>query len=204
MQKFILNVGLACLCVCAGCDQTEEIRQYQVAKPAEQAEQPAAPVSESSIAQIAPPEAHQGVADAGEQRMLAAMILQAEQAWFFKTVGPKSRLESQVDAFRGLLESVHFAEGKPQWKLPQNWREKAGSGMRFATLEFGPEEEPVEVTVIPLPIPPGDREAYVLSNLNRWRQQLNLPPLAATELDQQSERIELDGSTAVLVDFHGN
>lgn len=206
MRKFILNIGLACVCAGAGCDQSEEIRHYQVAKPAEQvqADKPAEPADQSAVAEIARPEAHQSVPDAGEQRMLAAIVLQAERAWFFKAVGPKSQLSAQAETFRAWLESVRFAEGKPQWKLPQDWREKAGSGMRFATLEFGPEGEPVELTVIPLPIPPGDRDAYILSNINRWRQQMHLAPLAAAELAQQSERVELDGAAAVVVDFHGN
>jgi hypothetical protein len=33
---------------------------------------------------------------------------------------------------------------------------------------------------------------------------MNLNPLAAAELDQQSEQLELAGATAVVVDFHGN
>lgn len=76
--------------------------------------------------------------------------------------------------------------------------------MRFATLEFGPADNSLELTVIPLPIPPGDRSAYVLSNVNRWRQQMNLDPITAAELDKQSEKIELDGATAVVVDLRGN
>jgi hypothetical protein len=136
--------------------------------------------------------------------MLAAVVLQADRAWFFKTVGPESRIGGQADAFRSLMKSVHFAEGKPQWTLPAGWRQKGESGMRFATLEFGPADNPRELTVIPLPIPPGDPLPYVLSNVNRWRQQMNLDPLAAAELDQQTEKIELDGATAVAVNLRGN
>jgi len=135
--------------------------------------------------------------------MLAALVLQADRAWFFKTMGPESPLGEHADAFRSLVKSLRFADGKPQWTLPDGWRQKGESGMRFATLEFGSADNPLELTVIPLPIPPGDRSAYVLSNVNRWRQQVNLMPIAASELDEQSEEIDLDGATAVVVDLHG-
>lgn len=186
MRKFIVTVGLVLGWACAGCGQTEAIRHYQVPK---------------SPAADAP---HKPVQNAGQQRMLAALILQADRAWFFKTVGPQSPLGKQAEAFRSLLKSVRFADGKPQWTLPEGWRQKGGSGMRFATLEFGPADNSLELTVIPLPIPPGDRSAYVLSNVNRWRQQMNLDPITAAELDKQSEKIELDGATAVVVDLRGN
>jgi hypothetical protein len=213
MRKLILTIGLACLCGCAGCDQSEEIRHYRVAEPAEPTDKPAEQAAKPAgqavmpslpvMADVPRPEMQQGLANTGEQRMLAAIVLQAEQAWFFKAVGIESQLETHVEAFRALLKSLRFADGKPQWDLPEGWRQKGESGMRFATLEFGPAEEAVELTVIPLTIPPGDREAYLLSNVNRWRQQMNLAPIAAAELDQQSERVELDGATAVVVDFHG-
>jgi hypothetical protein len=203
MRKFIVNVGLVCVCACTGCDQSEEIRHYRAAKPATQAE-PAKRAVEPSTAERPPAEAHQSATNAADQRMLAAIVMHADQAWFFKSLGPTSQLEPQVDTFRLLLKSVRFTAGKPQWDLPDGWRQKGESGMRYATLEFGPVENPVELTVIPLPIPPGDRAAYVLSNVNRWRQQLNLSPIAATELDQQSEELELDGATGVVVDLAGN
>lgn len=205
MHKFIVNVGLACVCACAGCDQSEEIRHYRASKPAKQATQvkPAKQAVESSPADLAP-EAHQSVANTADQRMLAAIVIQADQAWFFKSLGPKSQLEPQVEAFRSLLNSVRFGDGKPQWELPDGWRQKGESGMRFATLEFGPVEKPVELTVIRLPIPPGDRASYILSNVNRWRQQLNLTPIAAAELDQQSEELKLDGAVGIMVDLTGN
>jgi len=136
--------------------------------------------------------------------MLAAIVLRADKAWFFKVVGPDAQVARQADAVRSLLRSVRFVDEKPQWTLPEGWRQKAGSGMRFATLEFGPADKPLELTVIPLGVPPGESSAYVLSNVNRWRQQLQLPPIAAGELDKQTEKIALDGTTATAVDLRGS
>jgi hypothetical protein len=136
--------------------------------------------------------------------MLAAIVLRPDRAWFFKAIGPDARMAEHADAFRSLLRSVRFVDEKPQWTLPEGWRQKAGSGMRFATLEFGSADQAIELTVIPLGVPPGEPSAYVLSNVNRWRQQLQLPPLAAEELDKQTEKIELDGTTATAVDLRGS
>jgi hypothetical protein len=189
MRKFLVTIGLALGWACAGCEQNEAIRHYRVPKSAA-ADAPSSP-------------GQKPVQNAGQQWMLAALVLQADRAWFFKMGGLESPLDEQAEAFRSLVKSVRFVDGKPQWNLPEGWRQKGESGMRFATLEFGPADKPLELTVIPLPIPPGDRSAYVLSNVNRWRQQVNLEPIAAAELDQQSEKIELDGATAVVVDLRG-
>lgn len=194
MRKFIVTIGLILGWACAGCEQTEAIRHYRVPKSlATDSPNPPGPPK---------PPGQGPVQDVSPQRMFAALVLQAERAWFFKAAGPES-LAEQAEAFRSLIKSVRFADGKPQWNLPEGWRQKGESGMRFATLEFGSADSPRELTVIPLPIPPGDRSAYVLSNVNRWRKQMNLDPIASAELDQQSEKVELDGATAIMVDLRG-
>lgn len=190
----IVVTGLVLLGAWAGCNSSEDIRRYQVAQESAPAVQrPETPG----------PKAHQPVAEDGDQRLLGAIVLRDEQAWFFKAVGPESHVAPQVEAFHALLRSVRFVDGKPEWNLPEDWQQKGESGMRFATLTFGPDEDPIELTVIPLGIPPGDRSAYVLSNVNRWRQQMHLEPMTAAEWSQQSEQIELEGTTAVVVDFAG-
>ena len=128
--------------------------------------------------------------------MLAAIVLRPDKAWFFKAVGPDAQMAEHADAFRSLLRSVRFVDEKPQWTLPEGWRQKPGSGMRFATLQFGPADQPLELTVIPLGVPPGEPSAYILSNVNRWRQQLQMPPVAAGVPDKQTAQIEMDSTTA--------
>ena len=187
--------GMALAWMSSGCGQTEAIRHYRVPKEA------AAAKSVSGGREAAPTVASLAASVAVEQRMLAAVVLRADKAWFFKAVGPDAPISGQADAFRSLLRSVRFVDEKPQWTLPEGWRQKAGSGMRFATLEFGPADKPLELTVIPLGVPTGEPTAYVLSNVNRWRQQMQLAPIAAGELDKQSEKIELDGATATAVDL---
>lgn len=63
------------------------------------------------------------------------------------------------------------------WSMPDGWSEEAGSGIRIATLR--PALYPsVEVTVIALEGPAGGE----LANVNRWREQIGLPPVEANAL----------------------
>lgn len=202
MRKFLVGIAILAGWAVAGCDQTEQIRHYQVPKSVA-IESPQLPPADMPKPAASTPAASQAAQAGGPQRMLAALVLQADRAWFFKTMAPPASLDEHAESFRRLVQSLRFADGKPQWDLPADWRQKGESGMRFATLVFGASDSPLELTVIPLPIPPGDRAAYVLSNVNRWRQQVNLPPIAASELDGQSEKLELDGGSAILVDLHG-
>jgi hypothetical protein len=131
--------------------------------------------------------------------MIGAILPHGAQAWFLKLAGPPAALDSHLEPFRQWLRSIHFVDDKPQWQLPQGWREEPGQGMRFATLRIG-DGEPLELTVIPLPIPEDDPD-YVLSNVNRWRQQLQLGPLTAPQLGEQAEKIQVGDAVATLVDL---
>ena len=171
-----------------GCQQDEEIRHYRVPKPtsvAADSDLPAAPMAHAPA----------------QGRMLGAMILTGDRAWYFKVVGPDQQIGTHAADFRSLIESVRFADDKPAWDLPDGWQQKPGSGMRFATLEFGPEQEPLELSVIPLGVPDGDSAACVLSNVNRWRGQMGLPPITADQLGDETVQLDLDGVTATLVDL---
>ena len=47
----------------------------------------------------------------------------------------------------------------------------------------------------------GELPAYILSNVNRWRQQMALPPISQPQLEQQATRVELPGTQATIVDL---
>jgi hypothetical protein len=173
-----------------GCKPREPIRHYQV---------PRAAASERSSPSAKPAAPHAAAAG----RMLAAVVPHKDQAWFFKVMGPKDALDAHAEAFRGLLRSLRFADGKPQWKTPGGWRQQPGTGMRFATLELGPAGQALELTVIPLAMPAGDEAGYVLANVNRWRTQLGLPSIAADKLSTAAEQIAFEGGTATAVDLTG-
>ena len=183
-------VALAC-CVGGftqnGCREPEQTSSYSVAKP---------PPPSQAVNSTPPREA----------RMLGAIIPQGEKTWFFKVTGSPEVLDKQTETFRQFIESVRFSDGEqpaPQWELPAQWQRDAGSGMRFATLRFGPTEAPLELSVIPLPTRGQDVDAYVLQNINLWRRQLGLTPLAEPQLAEQTVPLQLEGATATMVNYVG-
>lgn len=140
----------------------------------------------------------------GPDRMLAALVPRAGQAWFFKASGLKEIVAEQSDAFRRFLESISFDEtsGNPRWTLPEGWTRKGAGepgGMRFATLSLGEGDKSAELSVTRLPMPAGDYDAYLLQNINRWRGQLRLPPLPPGQLAAETETLSIGKDKATIV-----
>ena len=138
-------------------------------------------------------------------RMLAAIVLHGSQVWFFKVSGPIEAVAKHAETFTSFLESVHFdgADSPPHWKLPEGWQQQPGNEMRFATLKIGSGKESLDLSVSSLPKGEGDDAEYLLANVNRWRGQLSLPPLAPRELSKEIKEMKLEGAQAYVVDFSG-
>src|SRR5690554_1057017 len=78
------------------------------------------------------------------QQMLAAIVRQGNEAWFFKLKEPASEVAQLRKPVREFLSSIRFSNGEPQWTLPQNWvQEGERSEMRFATLRVSGGESPL-------------------------------------------------------------
>ena len=194
---FILLLGALGLTTAAGCEKSEPIARYQANKtPPIEPRQKAPPHDVPGQ----PPQ------PAGEpmDRMLGAILPLGGQGWFFKLMGPKDTVAAQAEAFEALVKSVHFsAEGKPQWTLPAGWQQQPGNDLRFATLAIPGEGKPLEVSVTVLPNSGNDDENYILLNVNRWRGQLGMPPIAKEQMAGESTAIPLEGVTATLVNLLG-
>ena len=125
------------------------------------------------------------------------------QTWYFKMTGPKDLVAKQEDAFRQLVESLRFAGPgtPPEWTLPPSWKQDAGTGQRLATLSVEQDGRKLEVSIIQLPtIPSSDS---ILENVNRWRRQMQLPPVAADQIGDITSTLKLADGTAVLVNLVG-
>jgi hypothetical protein len=139
-------------------------------------------------------------------RMLAAIVPQGHRTWFFKMTGPDEEVAQQLESFSALVKSVRFVgdAAQPTWELPAHWRQQAASGMRFATIQMETGQRTLELTVIPLETM-GDLDEYVLGNVNRWRGQLGLAPIAAIQPDDDRDptgslrQIKLDDATVVTL-----
>ncbi|HEY7089836.1 MAG TPA: hypothetical protein VH518_17190 [Tepidisphaeraceae bacterium] len=85
------------------------------------------------------------------------------------------------------------------WKLPEGWKQSpGGSQMRYATILVN-EDPKVELTVVPLS---GD-SGGLLANVNRWENQLGLPPSSEQDLPKVASKVEAAGHQFDLVDLTG-
>jgi hypothetical protein len=184
----------------AGCQRQEQITQYTVLKPdALERSLKLEPVKPAEDREHAAPSSLR------TERMLGAIVPQAERTWFFKLTGPDAAVLQQVEPFVNLIRSIRFPDGQaePAWTLPADWKQEPGSGMRFATLRIPSKGEVLELTVIPLPSD-GDSQAAALANVNRWRGQLSLAPTTQEALAKESVTVELEeGVKATVVNLVG-
>jgi hypothetical protein len=190
--------------IAIGCQKESEITRYSV--PRSGSENLSRPVEQRST------EPHAGASERREERMLAAIIARGERSWFFKLSGPREPVGEQAGPFRKFIESVHFADAgaMPEWKLPDGWRQQPGSGMRHATIEIKTPKQSLELAVTPLKTGAGDFEDYVVANVDRWRQQMGLPPTSKAKLfgpaERSGELVEVKlggGEKALIVDLVG-
>lgn len=186
-------LAAALLASIAGCNDGAGVSSYKTQKPAavfdanhvEQHAKRGRPASAES--------------KAGPSRMIGAIILRPGDAWTFKLQGDPRNLaevEKEVEAF---LAELTFTPSRPEWELPDGWKERPGSGLRFATLLVGEKQLPISV----LKLPPQD----LLLNVNRWRGQVGLGDLAAesdlVEKNGVTEEKLSTGETMHLVDITG-
>jgi hypothetical protein len=186
MQRWLLVCALMTAGLTAsGCSDPYPVRQYTVAKPV------------AADAFTPSPGAPQ------------SPIVARRSAWFFKLLGPEAAVASQAEAFSRLVRGVDFtSDGNPRWTLPEGWNERRETGLRFATIEV-PGDPRLEISVSSLPAADPTSAEYLLSNINRWRGQLELGPINDAEGLAQSrekgelEQLEAGGRKLSLVNLSG-
>lgn len=85
------------------------------------------------------------------------------------------------------------------WTAPSHWKPKPSSAMRkgsFAIVGEGVEAD-LSITAFPGNVG-GD-----LANLNRWREQIKLPPVTQAEFEAAAQRVERNGLRMTVVDLVG-
>ncbi len=84
------------------------------------------------------------------------------------------------------------------WKAPAHWQSKPASSMRKATFSIpGESGANAELAVTAFP---GDVGGEV-ANVNRWRGQIQLPPLPETDVAAAITRLEANGLKIAVVDM---
>lgn len=153
-----------------GCSETPEIRQYSISKERSDL---------GSIGMTDLPSRRKVQSETRETRMFVAIAERESATWFFKVTGTPKQVASKENEWTGILKTIQFSDNdQPVWVLPGNWQQKPASGMRFATLQsVDPPESMVEISISQL-----GPSQNLLANVNRWRQQLGLPPINESEL----------------------
>lgn len=164
-----------------------------------------------------------------QARIIAAILMRGETAWFFKLTGEDALVAAQKPAFLEFLKSVSFvsepaggmppmaggmppmgggmmapagggdAPAKPAWTVPAGWKEEPPTQMLIAKFLAADGDAKAEITVSAFP---GD-VGGLLANVNRWRRQIGLPPIEDADLAKTVSEIDAQGGKAKLVDLDG-
>lgn len=92
------------------------------------------------------------------------------------------------------------SEGKPSWQIPDGWKEVPGG--QFLAAKFTIAGQADAQAAVNVSMSAGDGGG-LMANVNRWRQQLGLPPASEEDLSKQTTSIEVSGGKAMVVDMSG-
>jgi hypothetical protein len=160
-----------------------------------------------------------GADPARDGRIIAAMTSAGGSTLFFKIRGNAALTESQRSDFIKWVAAVCNAQGgnkkdqtasamapsesaanrQIKWKTPSGWNEVPPSAMRYASFNAGANENKVDVSIVTFS-GEGGTDA---DNVNRWRQQIGLPPMTPAAVATQIEPLKGDGTSFSIVDIAG-
>jgi len=160
-------------------------------------------------------------------RTLVALMNADDGLWIFKMTGHSDFVEKQKPEFAAFLKSVTIdksaptpmpriasastnakrlpssedadATRKPNWTVPQNWKEEPSqiALVKWVVQDDGGRSAEVTVTAFP-----GDGGG-LLANVNRWRRQVGLKALEQSDLTTNIADLDFGGGKATLVDMIG-
>lgn len=182
-----------------GCNEGDEVRQYRIPALADADDLPP-PAQNASARSEQRPSMDMDLSDHEPRRMVVTIVEESGRNWFFRMLGPSSAIDEEIRHFISFMHSVEFSGGAnstPRFDAAPHWEPLPASGMRFAAFRFGSEDDPIELTIVPLGPEAGD----LLANVNRWRGQLNLPPITEAHLHESATPVTLGGREITLVDL---
>jgi hypothetical protein len=144
-------------------------------------------------------------------RILGAWLKQADRTWFFKITGDSETVGAQRETLLTFLRSVEFGapaaptepsntntmpppamtsmpvppppagDNSIEWTAPATWSPKPLGQMRKGSYALG--EADLSITMLAAASNP------LLENINRWRRQIALPPIAEGDLATQTSTV---------------
>jgi hypothetical protein len=88
---------------------------------------------------------------------------------------------------------------KIKWAKPETWTDVPPSAMRYASFSAGANDSKVDISIVTFPGEGGSDT----DNVNRWRQQLGLPPMTPAAVATQVEPLKSDETAFSIVDIAG-
>jgi len=177
---------LLALVLAAGCRPQDEIARYTVPKPE---------LIDPTLVK----------AETEERQMLGAIVIVNKAGWFFKLTGAKAQVGPLAEQFVSFVKDLKF-EGQPaepKWTVPPGWRELPGNEHRFATLAIPTGDKAQELTVSTLELGDVSEQDYILANVNRWRGQIGLGELKASDLATETIATQVGDHPCTLVNMVG-
>ena len=111
-------------------------------------------------------------------RMVVGIHETAEKTWTFKVSGPIAEVTRTEAQWMEFLRGVVFDdEGVPSWELPEGWKKAEITPGPFAPYDRFQISDTLQMSVSRLP-----PRFNLLSNVNRWNEQLSLPSVRIVEL----------------------
>ena len=160
----------------------------------------------------------QGADPAKDGRIVAAMTSSGSSTLFFKMRGNAALVESQKGEFVKWVTAISNSKGgnkspqaagampmdksgKPQikWQIPEGWKEVPASSMRYASFSVGDGDAKIDISIV---VFPGDGGSD-LDNINRWREQLALPPMSEAAVASQVSALQTPDATFASIDIAG-
>jgi len=143
----------------------------------------------------------------GGERILVAWLEDSfGRTWFVKAQAEAETLTPYRQTIARFANSFKLTGGEPQfspppakeitWEAPEHWRATETSSLLTAAFEIENEGGQLRTTITGLQGEAGG----ILANLNRWRRQIGLQPVATLE-EQASKMVEIDGQPATLFDI---
>jgi hypothetical protein len=86
-----------------------------------------------------------------------------------------------------------------KWEMPQGWQQVPPSSMRYASFSAGADNDKIDISIVTFP-GEGGSDA---DNVNRWRQQVSLPPMSPAAVATQVTPLKADDTIFSTVDIAG-
>ncbi len=154
---------------------------------------------------------------AKDGRIIAGMVSAGSSTMFFKMRGNDALTESQKNDFIKWVAAVCNGQTEPtesktssmpampaqdssaprlKWTTPEGWKEVPPSAMRYASFKA----DNVDVSIVTFPSDGGSDA----DNVNRWRQQIGLPPVDAGAVNSKVVPLKTSDASFSTIDISGD